>query len=176
MKWEGRDDSSEQARWNSTLLDSLVPECYSSLLSSIASAKEPHLHFWPSPTEESGDFKDWTSCMERCQELVVNKPCLTTMTGNVVTPSPDEVEIYGGIGTPDQSSVVRSFLRRLDNEVIIDLSNERDQHVLRVFEEQQMGSRILADLCRRNIGTVESLEDDEKIVLLKPVFSRVNSF
>ena len=175
MKWEGRDDSSEQAQWNSTLLDSLVPECYSSLLSSIASAKEPHLHFWPAPAEESGDFKDWTSCMERCQELVVNKPCLTTMTGQVVTPSPDKVEIYGGIGTPEQSSVVISFLRRLDKEVIIDLSNEGDQHVLRVFEEQQMGPKTLADLCRRNIGTVESLEDGDKIVLLKLLADRTGN-
>ena len=176
IKWEGRDDSSDQAKWNSSLLESLVPICYSSLLSHLAQDGEPHLQYWPNPAQKSGDFTDWTTCMELCQEMVVNKPCLITLSGDIVTPTSSRVEIYGGIGTAEESSVVKLFLSKLDNEVIVDLSDEKDQHVLsallRVSEKPQMSAAALADICRRNVDIVKSLENEDKLVVLKLLANR----
>ena len=175
IKWEGRDDSSEQARWNSALLDSLVPTCYSNLLSRLALAQVPHLQYWPAPAQEPGDFTDWTTCMERCQEMVVSKPCLTTMAGKVGIPLPGKVHIYGGIGTEEDSSVVRSFLERLGKEKIVDLSDEENQHVLSVFAEQQVKAETLADIYRKNIDSVKNLDNDDKFVLLKLLANRTGN-
>ena len=115
MKWEGPDDNSQQACWNSLLLETLVPECYASLLSRLALAGQEALQFWPVLGENAGNYTDWNTCIEKTIEKVLAKPCLTTMAGKVIVPS-QKIAVYGGLGNNEERTTFKTFLEQLNED------------------------------------------------------------
>ena len=68
-----------QVKWNSLLLTSLVPECYSRFLSELTKQAQlsPELVFqyWPPHTRTEARYKDWTSCARDTVTRLLSLPC-----------------------------------------------------------------------------------------------------
>ena len=174
MKWEGPDDNSEQACWNSLLLEILVPECYATLLSRLALAGQESLQFWPVMAENACIYTDWNTCIKKTINKVLEKPCLTTMAGHVIAPR-QKIAVYGGFGTQEERTTFKTFLEQLnEDECIVNLSTEGTKHVVKVFEDKDLGldgciikPDTFAKICQRNLEILKVQADIPKMMFLK---------
>ena len=150
-----------------------MPECYASLLSRLALAGQEALQFWPVLTERAVTYTNWTTCKERTLQKVLDMRCLTTLEDHVVKPENNTV-VFGGMESTEDTEVLKKILRKLNGENVIDLSQNKDKHVLDIFKSSVFDKQnclfreeTLTGMCLRNLNVIEGLEDHERLTLLK---------